>query len=157
VNLIPIEGEGHGYFFAANEPDFMKMLISELQTDRPHVPAGECLNSAAYDYESGDYCDDRWEAWDLFCDPDDGYASASEKAGICADTEAAYDASDLGLVMSSSKRLGLSKRAAASENNGFESGLAAGAAIGAVGAAAAFFVIKRCTNKAGVSDDFERI
>jgi len=59
--------------------------------------------------------------------------------------------------MSSRKHLKLSKSAAASENNGFESGLATGAAIGAVAAAVAFFVIKRCTNKADVSDDFERI
>ena len=80
MNLIPIEGEDHGYFFAANEPKFMKLLISQLQT-WPHVPVRECLNEAAYDYESGDYCEDRWRTWDNFCW---NVASADEKAGICA-------------------------------------------------------------------------
>jgi len=76
---------------------------------------------------------------------------------MCANIETALkDANKL--VMRSSKNLVLSKSAAASQNNGFKYGLETGAAIGAVGAAAAaFFVIKKCTNKAGVSDDFERI
>jgi len=80
VHLETIEDGGHGYFGDANDEDFMSLLISQLQT-WPHVPVGECLNESAYDYESGDYCEDRWRTWDNFCEDD---ASASEKAGICA-------------------------------------------------------------------------
>ena len=60
--------------------------------------------------------------------------------------------------MRAKKNLVLSKRAEmTSQDSGFDSGVVVGAAIGVVGALAAVFVIKGCTDKPGVSDDFNRI